>query len=173
MQLQQLSIRARVALGARCLELILDDKNINYLEDNGWKYVLKHIWSYTHINPGSWHYLMAELTPFSIEEEIPFADKGFEYLEESDYYDIRTTYSAVDSDIKKIVDLIFEIGTLDLYSSIKGNSPRTLLMLEEIISILIRHNLEIPKLKRHKKFDILENNGWGIEFDKSNFIASC
>jgi len=170
MKLQNLSIRGRVALCALCLEELLKNHLSIYTTDEGWPFILKSIWEYTEKSTGSWHYKMAEITPFSIEEDISFEDKGIEYLDIETYSLIRNAYKNIGSDIKRVINLVFEIGTLDLYSSIVDNSPRTLIMLEEVLSITQDNGLKIPSIDRLNKYDISTNNGWGNSFSRSDLF---
>ena len=169
MKLGQLSIRARVAYAATCLELLLKKKfSSNKKEEEAWDFLLEKIWTYTQINPGTWHYTMAELTPFSIEEDLSFAEKSFDDLTYENYILLSEAYKNTAEDVKKIVDLIFEIGTLDLYTSIVNNSPRTQEMLKEILLIVKANGLDIPDLANYKRLTIDENEGWGRIFKKSD-----
>lgn len=170
MELKNLSIRGRVALSALCLEELLKNNSSEYNTDEGWQFILKSIWDYTNTPPGSWHYKMAEIIPFSIEEDVSFEEKGIEYLDSDTYFLIREAYRNTCGDIKKVINLIFEIGTLDLYSSISDNSPRTLSMLEEILSITQRNGLLIPSVDRFRDYDISSNHGWGNSFNRSEII---
>lgn len=170
MELQYLSIRARVALGTLCLEELLKNNISGYNSHKGWKFIINSIWDYTDHSPSSWHYRMAEITPFSIEEDVSFEEKGIEYLDKDIYLLIRDAYKDTCDDIKKVIDLIFEIGTLDLYSSIAENSPRTLSMLEEVLTITRDNGLLIPSIDRLRKHDISSNNGWGNSFTKYDII---
>lgn len=170
MELKDLSIRARVAISALCLEKLLKD---NFSEGDlhkGWDFVLNSIWEYTDKPPGNWHYKMAEITPFSVEEDVPFEDKGIEYWNLESYSLVMGAYKVTCRNIKRVVDLIFEIGTLDLYSSIVNNSPRTLSMLEEILTITQNNGLLPPSIDVFKEYKITTNNGWGNSFKRTDIV---
>lgn len=170
MELKDLSIRARVGMSTLCLEKLLNDNFSEEVLHKGWEYILSSIWEYTEKSPGNWHYKMAEITPFSVEEDLPFEEKGIEYLDREIYFLIADAYKDTCGDIKRVVDLIFEIGTLDLYSSIVDNSPRTLSMLEEILTIAENNGLRIPSIDIFKDYQITTNNGWGNSFKRSDVV---
>ena len=168
MKTEDLSIRARVALGAMCLEMLLECFVEDYKNNPGWLFVLSSIWDYTSKPPGDWHYKMAEIIPFSVEEDLPFEEKGIDFLEKEKYDLIRELYlKTPNQDIKKVIDKIFEIGTIDLYTSIHDKSPQTISRLQEIINITQENNLQIPSLDRFVSYSINTNDGWGNDFDKS------
>lgn len=170
MNLKDLSIRARVAYGALCLEKFLKVNSVDVMSKE-WSLILENIWEYTQIEkPGNWHYKMAELTPSSVEFDAPFNLKEFEYFTEEEHDHLKKTYKCVGKSTKKIIELIFEIGTLDLYSSITDCSPRTLSMLEEILNIVEDNGLRIPSIDIFKEYHITTNKGWGNSFKRSDVV---
>ncbi len=160
---QNLSIRARVVFGGLCLENLLC--SIGEAKEE-WTLVLDTIWEYSSGDAGKWHYKMSELTPFSIEEDIPFERKDFQYFTVEEYNALKKLYSRSGNDLKEIVGLIFEIGTKDLYSSITLKSPETLKMLERIVDLLNEKKCTVPNVDDLVKYSIDEQGGWGIKFFK-------
>ena len=169
MELEDLSIRARVGLAALCLEDLLKKFVPVYTNHPGWVYILNSIWEYTSKSPGEWHNKMAEINPLAVEEEVPFDESDLEYLDKETFFLIRDAYSkTTNKAVKNIIDLIFEIGTLDLYSSIHQKSPRTLSMLKKILDITLKNGVPVPSLDRFVNYDISKNDGWGVSFNKSD-----
>lgn len=166
-QIKNLSIRARVAFGILCLERILKHFQFDLIK---WNILLNELWKYTNSNVGKWHEIISEMTPFSINEQVDFELKGCEYINKEKHDDLQKLYIDVNNDILKVIDLIFEIGTRDLYSSISNNSQDTIKYLQEIILVLEKNDIELPNIKQLQKFSILENNGWGREFTKEELI---
>lgn len=162
-KIKEISIRARVGFALECLESILK-KDYKQIED--WGFLLSSLWDYTKTNNlGKWHYKTSEMIPFSVMEDIPFSEKGCEYITENEHNRLKNIYVKVDNDVLNVINLIFEIGTLDLYSSIVDYSPRTVAFLFEIIEILETKNIQPPSIERYLIYKISDNNGWGEAFD--------
>lgn len=167
MKLDNLSIRARVAFGIKCLEQLIEkESNTNFNWD---EILLSKLWEYTHTSDlGQWHYLISEFTPFSVLEDIPFEEKECEYIQKSEHNELQRMYQKSSAQLQRCVNLIFEIGTLDLYSSIVDKSPRTLLMIQEIIQIMEANSLKLPNIEKYMDYTINDQQGWGVKFYKSD-----
>ncbi|OYU67230.1 MAG: hypothetical protein CFE22_04990 [Cytophagaceae bacterium BCCC1] len=133
-------------------------------------WLLNELWKYTFSNLGSWHEHIAEVTPFSIEEDIDYSKKGCTYINHEKHEDLKLLYSKTDNYIKIIINKIFEIGTKDLYSSISNKSLETKKFVYEIEQILAQNGIELPICDNLEKYDIEQNDGWGNEFRKSEII---
>lgn len=166
-KIKDLSIRARVAFSILCLEAFI--KFLNY-DISKWNLILSELWKYTNTNVGKWHENISEMTPFSINEKIAFELKGCENIDESKHDELQKLYADVNIEILKIINLIFEIGTRDLYSSITNHSQDTISYLKEIILVLEKNGIDLPNINGLQKFSILENNGWGSEFKKEDIL---
>lgn len=166
--LKNLSIRSRVAYGILCLEKIL---NFYHVDIEKWNLLLNELWKYTNSNVGKWHEYISEMTPFSILEKVEFKLKECEYIDQVVHNELLNLYENVDLDVLKIIDLIFEIGTRDLYTSISNNSPDTIKYINEIEEILISKNILLPTTQNLEKFDITQNYGWGNEFTRNQIIV--
>ena len=167
MKIEKLSIRARVGYGVLCLEAILNQKQ-NELNDIN--IILDELWKYTSQNCGAWHYKMSEYTPFSIYYDAEFESKGFDFLDKNTHDKLYHLYSKLDSDVLVIINLIFEIGTKDLYSSICNNSPETIEFLERIKNILLANKIELPDINILSTYTIDENHGWGRAFKREDLF---
>jgi len=166
--IKKISIRARVGYALECLEVILKEKAH---DKKTWKFLLSKLWEYTYTeNLGEWHYRISEMTPFSILENIPYSKKACEYLTKAEHNILKEIYTKTDKKILVIIDLVFEIGTLDLYSSIVDGSPRTVILLEKIIKILEYEKIKEIPLLPYLRYDISKNNGWGEPFNKSDIL---
>jgi len=156
-----LSIRARVAYAILCLEHLLQHLKYDFSK---WELILEELWQYTAGNPGQWHESMAEMIPFSINEEIAFELKECVYINLEKHDQLQELYKDVHEDVLRIIGLTIEIGTRDLYASIVNNSPDTLNYLDRIIAILERNGVELPTTAQLKSFTIDQQNGWGNPF---------
>jgi hypothetical protein len=161
---KNLSIRARVAYGICCLE-----EAIKYycLLESDWDFMMNLLWTYTNKNIGKWHEIMAECSPDSVLEELSYQDKGIINISIKEYEELRFLYSKSNKVCDSIINLIFEIGTRDLYSSIVNGSPDTIEYLQEIIILMQQNNIPLPDIEIFKKFPITENHGWGREFTRN------
>lgn len=168
MKIENLSIRARVAFALLCLELII----IHYEKTTArFIIILNKLWSYTNSNMGIWHMKIAEICPDSILEEVPFIKKGCHYINEFEHDQLVAIYHSTNVDIKDIINLIFEIGAKDLYSSICNNSPETIEFLERIINILISNKIKLPDINILSTYTIDENHGWGRAFKREDLFG--
>jgi hypothetical protein len=165
--MENISIRARVAYGILCLESLI---NFFQLDKNKWEFVLKELWKYTNSNVGRWHEVMSEIIPFSVCEEIDFQEKGCVIINEQTHNQLKDIYSEVNQDLLAIIDLVFEIGTRDLYSTITNKSQDTLLYIQKINTILNKYKIDPPNYRIFEKYSISENNGWGIEFTRDDIF---
>ena len=158
--LEKISIRGRVAYTICLFEQILE-----YYKCKGqeWKIVLEKLWTYTNIDfLDDWMYELAEYMPDSILEDT-VDDCEFITIEEFNH--LYNLYSKSCSEIKLFLKLIFEIGTIDLYSKLVDNSPNTIEKVKEAINILNNNNIRAISIEPFEKYSFNECNGWGKQFD--------
>ena len=160
-----LSIRARAAYGILCLESFIN--HLGYNADK-WLIITDELWKFTNSNPGIWHEYMSEMTPFAINENIPFESKGCDHINKGKHDLLQQLYQYADNDLLTTIDLIFNIGTRDLYSSVTKGSPDTINYLKEIIRIINCHTISLPDIALVRRFTITENEGWGKEFSRND-----
>lgn len=67
--------------------------------------------------------------------------------------------------IAQIFRFIFEMGTIDLYSTLEGEAKNSLMYLENIRDAMNQNNIEIPAIEPFIKYSYSENDGWGKDFD--------
>lgn len=169
MSIEKISIRARVAFGILCLENTVLFYNKVFLD---WSFVYKVLWSFMKGKVGDWHYPMAEISPRSVLFDATYAEKEMEFLTEEEYNNLREVYSNSNTVINSIINLIFEIGTRDLYSSIVNESQDTIKYLQEIIHLLEENNIPLPDIKLFETYTINENDGWGREFGRDDILGN-
>lgn len=68
-------------------------------------------------------------------------------------------------EINKMLRIIYELGTIDLYSKLQNGSPNTLEKLQEGIKSALQIGIELPNSFQFKIYKYSEGNGWGIPFD--------
>ena len=159
---EKISIRGRVAFAISCLENSIKFYSLEQLD---WSFLVNKLWSYTNSNIGTWHYIMSEATPFGVVGQTDNVD-DLEYLSVEEIKKLEILYINSNKVVNSIIDLIFDIGTRDLYASIVNNSPTTIKYLTEIIELLSDNQIPLPDIEKFKKFSISENEGWGNEFTK-------
>lgn len=163
-----LSIRARVAYGILCLEQTLQKLGYDY---NRWQFLLDTLWSYTYSNPGAWHMITAEITPLSIMGEGEYNTFDFECITSEQYSLLKRMYSTIPKEYFVIFELIFEIGTKDLYASIVNGSKETHGFLATIVKVLEENKIEVPDIPEFlMKQSIDENYGWGNPFYRKDIF---
>lgn len=172
-EFKNISVKGRVAYGIRCLEQTLIYYNCS-LEN--WKWIIEKIWGYTSVvYLDDWFYEIAEFMPDSILDDKDCYPEDCEYLSEEQFYRLVRTYSE-DSNpvINRIIRLIFEMGTSDLYSKLEGCAQNSLDCLNKIMCIMVQENIELPSSTPFSNYSYKENNGWGESFDgkKSSLILT-
>ncbi|WP_148707351.1 hypothetical protein [Chitinophaga skermanii] len=164
--LKQLSIRARLAYAARCLEVALAHQNVcNELLER----VINDIWKFTDTNLDDWariatkyfsdvivdyHYPVSEYPSFSLDE-----------LEE-----LRKVYSELPEFILSIIDNTIEIGMMNLYSDVTGDSPETLEPLIIVVETMVQCKVGLPSIKTFLKSPFQELDGWGKQHSKKFYL---
>ena len=163
-EFKNISIRGRMAFGIICFEHAL--KHLNYdFED--WDIILKELWSFTELEfIDEWLYAFAGYTASSILENLSFAEKGFEKVAESEYVILKKLYNKADDLICDLTDILFWLGTTDLYGELVNNSLKTLEELEKIIGLMKVNNISMPLETLFRKFSYSEKGGWGNSFTR-------
>lgn len=158
------SVKARVAYGICCLEKTLIHYNCT-LEK--WKWVLEKLWKYTSIEYlDDWYYEMAEFLPDSFLEGDQYNPEEFEYITEEQFYILLEIYTTESNQvISQIFRLVFEMGTIDMYSKLENFAPNSLNCLEKINSIMYQNGIELPSITNQNKYSFRDNNGWGKSFE--------
>lgn len=163
-----LSIRARVAYGILCLEQTLQKLGYDY---DHWQFLLDTFWSYTYSNLGEWHMIVAEITPLSIMGDGEYNTFDFECITLEKYSLLKKMYSKISEEYFVIFELIFEIGTKDLYASIINGSKETYGFLSAIVKVLEENKIDVPDIPKFLiKQGIEENYGWGNPFYRKDVL---
>lgn len=163
---KEVSIRGRVAFAILCLENAIFHFGFDKYD---WSFILGQLWSVTNSKLGTWHYPLSECTGRSIINDEDNID-DLEFLTKERFWELNSLYKKSNSSILRIIDLIFEIATRDLYASIVNNSPDTLEYLKQIILILEKENITFPDYKLVEKFSINEDGGWGRKFSREVIV---
>ena len=162
-----LSIRSRVAYAICCLEIVVKNKKVS--ENPHWMIFMEKLWSLTNMEyVDDWLHLISEILPSNaLNDEY---SEDFE-ISRKIFYDNKVAFRLLSLTEIKICDLIFEIGTVDLYGAIQDKSPLSLIPLNEVINILNEQEYDLPKIERFLPFSIFEGNGWGKTFERNDVVT--
>ena len=164
MDFKNISIRGRMAYLLCTFESILNFYNC---EKEKWCWILEKLWQYTSMEYlDDWMYMMAEYMPESILEDKM---EDIEFITENEIKELKILYTNCSKEINKMLRIVFELGTIDLYSKLLNYSPNTLEKLKEGMDIAIRICGKLPDKSEFEKYKYTEGNGWGIPFDGKKF----
>lgn len=160
MSLEKISIRGRMAYAICLFERLLLYYKCNKQD---WIWILEKLWAYTSVEYlDDWMYEFAEWLPDSILED---GLDDFEFITREEYEHLYKLYNRSCLEIRLFIKIIFELGSIDLYSKLTDNSPNTLKKLEEAIDIFKANNINVISIEPFKKYSFEECNGWGERFD--------
>lgn len=166
-EFENISIRGRMAYLLCSLKKLLI--YYNYKIDD-WELILEKLWKFTIVEYiDDWMYEMAEYLPDSIMED---SMEDAEYITEEEFVFCKQLYSNVADDIKKMIQIIFELGTCEIYGNIINNSINTLEKLNEGILLLKKNNIPLIDVAPFKKYKFSDDNGWGLPFYRNELFGS-
>ena len=164
MDFERISIRGRMAYLLCIFENILI---LFKCEKKDWNWILEKLWQYTHIEYlDDWMYEIAEYMPESIMEDNT---DDMEYITENELKKLKVLYANNPEEVNIMLHIIYELGTIDLYSRLHDGSPNTLVKLQEGIDIAIKIGAKLPNRSEFGKYRYMEGNGWGIPFDGKKY----
>ena len=115
-------------------------------------------------------YEIAEYMPESVMEDnsvtVPLR---WEFITENELKKLKVLYANNHGEVNQMLRIIFELGSIDLYSILQDYSPNTLAKLQEGIDIAIKLGVKLPNKSEFEKYRYSEGNGWGIRFDGKKF----
>lgn len=158
--LEVISIRGRMAYVICLFERVIIYYNY---DKQDWVKVLEKLWEYTSVEYlDDWMYEFAEYLPESILED---SLDDFEFLTTEEYEHLYKLYNESSTDVCHFIKLMFELGSIDLYSKLVDNSPNTLEKIEEAVALLKGNEIEIISIEPFKQYSFKERNGWGEKFE--------
>lgn len=162
-QLLHVSMRGRVAYAIICLEeAILQLAQ----EPDEWAWLLRRLWTYTSARRlDDWQDEAVEVTSNVILHYEQYPDKSFDYLTEAEVSTLRVLYEASDPTLSRLVDLVYEIGTLELFGGLEGGAPESLQGLGAVVSLLRDKGIPGPSVALVADKSFTEEHGWGTPFD--------
>lgn len=159
---KKISIRGRVAFAICCLESII----MAYRYDiNEWSVLLNRLWLIAELEDVSdWLYITAECLPENILEAASYDYGSFQHINEDEYEQLYKLYSECKEDTWELIEIIFDLGTAQMYSNIKGFSEATLNEIEKVITFMKAKNISMPSVSQFRM--LLYYDGWGETFDR-------
>ena len=159
---KDISIRGRVAYCISCFENVL----LYYgCDKEKWKFVLEQLWSFMNVEyVDDWFYQTAEILPECILED-KYDEDPYEFIDKRMFYELYQLYDSSCEVIKKIIRLIFELGSRELYGRIQGYSESTIEILEKVIQLCKKESIQLPDIADYKKYSFSVKNGWGEKFE--------
>lgn len=160
-----ISIRGRIAYAIYCLE-----RAINKLEDKNptWDFMIKKLWMFTDTkNITEWQEIIAECIPGVILGGNDYDE--FKLITKAEVKKLELLYSNTHLDICKIVEAIFEVGSIEIFGEeIEGCSVQTLSSLGVVIDICEQHEIDLPAQEVIKRYNFNEFGGWGKRFGRND-----
>ena len=192
--IKQISIRGRFAIVLTCFKLLLREQGL--IQDPFYRTLVAKIGSFTQADKlDIWE---AQIQPYypafqssttDIIEQLNQLNRDFQkqdiqrrddwyhqascdVLTENFYQALITFYHSPcsnNSNIIKVYDACYEIGTAELYGQMSsGNSQITLDIVQDILTTShLSHEFNFAKIARQYPFD--EERGWGRTFDFQTF----
>ena len=159
-ELKKISIRGRMAYILCMFEQLL----LYYkCKKKDWCWIMKQLWKFTSIEYiDDWVYEVAEILPNSILYD---GTEDLEYITVNQFYELKKIYINNPEDINKMMMLIFELGTMEIYTTIMGYSSGTILKLNEAERILKKNGIKPIGITDFDKYHFDEEGGWGIRFE--------
>ena len=111
-------------------------------------------------------YEIAEYMPESVMEDNT---DDIEYITESELKRLKDLYKNNPAEVNKMLRIIYEAGTIDLYTRLQNGSQNTLVKLQEGIDIAIKTGVKLPDISEFEKYRFIEGNGWGFPFDGKKY----
>lgn len=114
-----------------------------------------------------WLYKVSPLMPSSILEDQYEESNQLSY---DQYIKLKAIYSKSSTIVFDILEFVFECGTIDLYGKIVDKSPRTIKVMNELISVMKVNEIPLPDSEIVSKFSFDENDGWGRSFTREELM---
>ena len=157
-RLSNISIRGRVAFSLCCLNTLIKKFKLDDLE---WEFLFEKLWQYTSTKYlDEWHMEFAEYIPETIMHYDKYDKNDFEYVTDDLFNRLRILYSELNEDVKEIINLVFYMGTIELYGKVQKRG-KSFEYFEEIIRLMIKYKVSLPRISQFEKYEFDKGDGWG------------
>ncbi len=158
-----ISIRGRATYCISCLENALLHYGYDFQE---WKFVLEHLWNFMNVKyVDNWFYQTADIVSEFLLEDIEYDEEEFELIDEKKFHELYELYNCTNEIIKDFIKLIFDLVSVELYGRIQGYSEGTIVIVEKVIQLCKKENIQLPDIADYKKYRFSINDGWGEDFE--------
>lgn len=159
---QSISMRGRVAYVVMCLEEAILALAQSHAE---WSWVLCRLWKYTSTGDlDEWQERTAEIIPRVVLDSENYSDGGYEYLTPNEFMELRILYSSNNPLLARLVDLVFDVGTLEMFGGIGNGAPISLENLNTVAMLMAEQSLSMPDLRGVAGLSFAQCLGWGSPF---------
>lgn len=156
-------IFSRIAYSLRCLEKSLIFYNCSI---DKWSWVLEKLWEFSSAQWfDEWCYEVTCYLPNIILEE-KYTSENYEYISEEQYNRLYNLYSESNKIVLEILELVYEISEVEIYSRIANYSQDTLMVLKKIVEVMNANNIELPDFSDLSRISFDINRGWGERLGK-------
>lgn len=170
-RIKKISIRGRVALGIRCIEIYAG--NLGVIGNPVIKELLNRLWEYTDSNRlDDWHNMILEYDPECIIDDVERKSlEDLEHVSEEYFLAQYKVYKGLPVGFNSLVSWVIEIGLSNLYGGVGKYSKPSYQATVEAIAIFKKDGNILPDLSLFEKSGFDESGGWGLNRDRSFFIT--
>lgn len=164
-KIHEISIRGRIAYLISLFVRMLE--SLGHSVDD-WKIIINVLCEYTSDVPlDDWLYKMAEYLPKSVMED---SLDDAEYITEEEQNICRELYRNAEPCLHKMINLIFEAGTSDMYSRIIGKGEYTIHKVQETIELMNQYDFPVTPMDSFLQYKFEDENAWGEPFDSNSLV---
>lgn len=167
-QFKQISIRGRLAFGAKCIESYLGQYNIMHRLLNK---VLDVIWEFTTSNQlDKWDEKVNDFIPDSVLDNHPQnVPEEYPFLKKEEFFELKKLYQELPNDLIKLIQHTIEIGISNLYGGTGHYSAITLEHTIQVYEVARKSLDELPDVNKFLVSTFDEYHGWGNNIDRKRF----
>ncbi len=160
---KDVSLLGRISFGIMCAEKYA----IKIAPNKKWAPFFERLWSVTTDETywDVWADQVIELLPECLFDSDEYSPTDFEYLTESEFWEIRKLYSGMPTDWNTLLKRIHDIEDIYAYTTIPGKGVLSLNYLQEIVDILKNNEIDLPDWQKISFSRFSECNGRGNSFD--------
>lgn len=167
-ELATLPVSGRVAYAIICMEKFLLSK----YPQKKWNILMEKMWEITNLRVwDKWLEEIMEYMPQYLFEFTDYESSGFEYISIKKYNELVDLYDGVDNDVNLMLNMIFELVSLDIEKPLDGNDKEDMGILKSIIAYLEEFKILFPSVDTVKIFLKKQNCEDGMPFEGKKLSA--
>ncbi|MBL0745497.1 hypothetical protein [Chryseolinea lacunae] len=141
----EISIRGRMAFSICCFRALI--KKLGY-EALDWNFLFYELWRFTSIQyVDTWLYDFA--SPWAVMDDV-YSSEDYPYFTREQFDDLKKLYGSVNEDTRQVVDLMFEMCTVEMYGKVTKNGM-SFESLESIVDVMVTNQVTLPVIDQFKK----------------------